>query len=264
MGLHVVYRSTGPANRKNRPPFFSKALSLASLLHSAQRCADPPDLVFVNDGPMPDARLATMQAWGRVVPLPGLGNSGSYRRAVSVPAGEGWEGEDLVYLCEDDYLHLPDALPTLVAAAPGLPSAGYLTLYDHPDRYAGRRDWGRTEVMVAGGHHWRTVESSCMTFAARAATLRADRLWHWIATLPHTPRDRLLWLTCQRLGPLRALPRLPRVRRHGSAVPHRLVAALPSLASHLEEGCLSPVGNWEAAATGTEAWAREAGIPVSD
>src|SRR5207247_4757020 len=88
--------------------------------------------------------------------------------------------EDLSYFVEDDYLHLPEALVRLEECSE-LVSAEYITLYDHPVRYqaAGTPDgdWPLrvSKTYEVKGLVWRTVESTCMTFAATAGTIADDR-----------------------------------------------------------------------------------------
>ena len=55
-GLHVVMRSHGGENRKNRPDFYDKTVCLASLIRAAESVQPPPVTVFFNDGPIPGRR----------------------------------------------------------------------------------------------------------------------------------------------------------------------------------------------------------------
>ena len=94
-------------------------LCLRSFLRAFDRVRDRAAITFVNDGPMPDDRLAIMEQWGRIVSFPGLGNSPSYREtlamAVALPE------DSLVYFAEDDYLYTEPALEKLLAAFGELP-----------------------------------------------------------------------------------------------------------------------------------------------
>lgn len=244
MKIHAVYRSSGGQNRKNRPPYFDKGVSLASFLLAWSQLDDRGELLFLNDGPIPDDRLRLMAGAGTVLGESGLGNAGSYRRAVALAGGRGWDAGDLVYLCEDDYLHLPDAFRRLRDAAESIADAQYFTLYDHPDRYtrSDDADGGRSRVYAVGDRHWRTVESTCMTFAARLAALRRDAGAHRRAARSPIPDDRTLWRSLQGLG----LFRLRFARR-------RLVSPVPSLATHLESEYLAPAVDWAPVAAAARA-----------
>ncbi len=247
--LHVVYRSSGGANRKNRPDFFDKDLCLASFLRAVREAGAPVAPVFLNDGPLPEARVRWMAAAGEVVAETGLGNGGSYRRAVDLALDRARGEDDLAYLSEDDYLFLPEAFSGLLGAAASLPEADYLSLYDHPDRY--RRtddaDRGRARVYAAGDRHWRSAESTCLSFAVRPAALSEDAPLHRRAARAEIPDDRGLWRRLQGLGGRRLL-RAGRTRR-------LLVTPLPALATHLEREHLAPMVDWNGVAARTREWA---------
>jgi hypothetical protein len=242
----VIYRSVGAENKKGRPEWFDKRVALVSLLHSASKAGDT-DLTFVNDGPLPRDREDLIAAAGQVVPLAGAGNSGSYRTALRAALDSGWSEDDLVYFCEDDYIHTPTALSLLRLAADELVDAAYFSLYDHPDLY-GRHARFRSTINVAGSHHWRRVPSTCMTFGARLGALRRDRWLHWVGTVPNTPRDQLIWRATLGTGAFAALPR----RRSGS-----MISPMPSLATHAEVGQLAPGVDWPAIASAARSWAQE-------
>lgn len=259
MSLRVLYRSTGPGNRKSRPPFFDKAMCLASFLRSVET-VEGAEIVFLNDGPIPATRLKVMSSTGQVMSLPGLGNSASYRLAVSLATRSQLGHEDLVFLAEDDYLYLPDAFPALLTAAQALPFVSYFSPYDHVDRYrrSDDADRGLSRVFVAGPRHWRTVESTCMTYLARLGALRRDSWIHRAGSRNISPRDRMIWRAVQRIGRYRILPRA------GAGPPHRLVSALPALATHLEDGQLAPMIDWADVAHDIRSWAAHHDMPVTD
>jgi hypothetical protein len=291
MSLHVVYRSTGGENKKDRPAYYSKVMCLLSLLRSVVEASEEIDVVFLNDGPVPEDRLALMSQAGEVVELPGVGRVRSYLTALGLLAAREWDDGDLVYFVEDDYLHLPEALETLIAAGNELPWAPYFTLYDCPDRYtrSDDADGGRARVFIGGGRHWRTVESTTHTFAARARVIRADSWLHLLATRdktrggpwlrrsadpPKSPEDRVTWRVVQGLGQYKlasafvqlmgqksGIPRDRSVLRHELRLLVRpskgrrlLLGPMPSLATHMEEAFLAPLIDWEGAARETLRW----------
>ena len=243
--IHILYRSAGAANRKNRPHFFDKATALASFLRALRAAGPEADVLFLNDGPISGDLVGWMRTAGEILELPGLGNSGSYRRTLDEALSREWPESDLVYLAEDDYLYLPEALGTLFRAAGEIPAASYFTLYDHPDRY--RRDddadRGRARVFFGGGRHWRTVESTCLTYGVRLGALRRDAWIHRWKTRGPIPDDRGIWRAVQGLGGYRL--RFPR---------RRLVSPMPSLATHLEREHLSPGVDWAEAAAEVRRW----------
>lgn len=100
------------------------------------------------------------------------------------------EDHEIVYICEDDYLHLTEHMKPLLFE--GLTIADYVTLYDHGDKYypvgvdfASNRpalnqnphilDGGElTRVVITRNSHWKYTNSTTMTFAAKAKTIKED------------------------------------------------------------------------------------------
>lgn len=244
--LFILYRSTGGDNRKDRPPYYSKLLCLRSFLRAFERVRERASVTFVNDGPMPDNRPAIMAEWGQVVSFPGLGNSWSYRRALVMALA--LPEDSLVYFAEDDYLYTDAAFVKLLDAFEALPAVDYVTLFDNFDRYTRRDDarGGYSRVFLAGGLHWRTVESACMTFGARTARLKRDAWIHRLGTISNSPADRFIWRCAQ--GEKWFFWKFPK---------RTLVGPLPSLATHMHAPGLAPNVDWERVAQDTDGWWRQ-------
>jgi hypothetical protein len=247
--IRVVYRFSPQGNMKRRPEFFSKRVALVSFVRALQLIMPTPDVVFIVDGDLEPRDRAIMESQGTVVSRSGLGNSGSFRLAMTRALQQAAE-DQFLYLAEDDYFYRPLAFQVLAAAQSELPTIDYFTLYDHPDRY-GLADVGlkRTRIYFAGGHHWRSVESTCMTFAARARALKQDRWVYVGGTLKGFPRDRLIWrVTCGSGAYVWKFPR------------RTLVGPMPSLATHAEVDHLAPGVDWGIVAAETVAWGRDNGM----
>jgi len=128
--------------------------------------------------------------------------------------------DEVIYICEDDYLHLPHA----ITAMKGVYAKGYQGFYapyDYPDRYT--LDNSKLAEIHAGPYgHLRSIPSATLTVAAYGHTwlkfkyelLRAgafaDDSWTWKA-----------------------------FAQAGAVCP------IPSHATHLQEYCISPYVDWE-------------------
>lgn len=292
MTLRIVYRSYGGDNQKDRPSYYGKPLALRSLLRAAE--AVDCEIVFLNDGPVSDAVLDLMRGRGEIVELPGLGLFGSLTAALRLPGERGWPDDDVVYFCEDDYLHTADALVRLQEAAAQLP-AHYFALYGTlpAERAAGQvsdpshvepRGWRPAERLV-GDQEWVRVLGTTSTFGVRVAALRADMSIVRQARIPHRNmyRDWDVSLAYQGFEPyrwrgllrdlvlltpagslkdrVRAAVLAPfkmgmNLRSHRRASNrHVLMAASPNLATHLETEYLATGRDWAAVARETEQWA---------
>jgi hypothetical protein len=298
VNLHIVYRSCPAGNGKQRPPFHDKLLSLASFARALAEGPRPASMIFLNDGEIPDDRLALMRELGETAAVPrtptgvaserilrhqtggGIGLTRSYFAALELPDKRGWAADDVVYFVEDDYLHRPDALSRLREAIQELPAASYFALYGSVDPL-------ETVPMTAGGRKWYTGHSTTSTFAARVGALRQDRLIHRLGFFASGTADRTVCLAYRGVRPFawnhvvgdlmggapegrgRLNGRLKRASLqaavNGLAMRsgfhrHLLLVADPPLATHVESGVLAPGVDWEAVARDTAAWARSGGI----
>lgn len=164
-----------------------------------------------------------------------LGNSMSWRHALDLALA--LPDERAVYFVEDDFLHREGARAAL---AEGLARADYVSLYDHPDKYATAHppnNPGGNPVTDAGGEvarvirtsrsHWKTTNSATMTFAATRAILAADRdVWDKY-TEDATPHDFPAFVTL-------------------CAGRRSLIAPIPAFATHGEAKWLAPGVDWTA------------------
>lgn len=125
------------------------------------------------------------------------GNAGSLRFSIE-HAIDHSNDDDIVYFCEDDYLHLGVAPDLLVE---GLTRAEYATLYDHPDKYTSLYDWGEvSKVIRTHSTHWRYTISTCMTFGARVRSLREDYVTWEKYTASDVPKDHLIFTELNEKG----------------------------------------------------------------
>ncbi len=253
--VRVLYRYSEEApGRPSRPRFFDKDVALASFLRAVSAASTRPSVVFVADGALNSRTRVAMERFGPVVTISKRGNSGSYRLLLDVVRARGWERDALVYFAEDDYLYRAEAFDRLAAAAAAFPHAEYFTLYDHPDRYgrADDADTGRVDVYLAPpGQHWRTAESTCMTFAARTGAIHRDMDAQIAGLAQEIPMDRPIWR--------HTLFERPRAQGPGAPRPV-LLSPIPSLATHCHDGFLAPGVDWDAEARAAWAWADDCGL----
>ncbi len=302
MKHHLIYRSYGGENRKRRPHFYSKLLTLTSFVRAAARLPEA-DITFFNDGPVPPDRLALMERFGRVVQLAERpqGLRASYRAALLLCTTEPWSDEDVVSYIEDDYLFTEDAFLALAEATCELRQASYFTMYgDRPDYSDPNvsiarclpRHWAPAPDLQAGGRIWFNLAAIASTFSARVGVLRSDLpvflacmrpfrrryLDHetcliYQGYVPYHGRELLLGLAGDFVPSLRGVVRtvflvpfriaLNRLaRRHRAA--NLLYALTPNEATHLEHPVISPDRDWEAVAGEVAQWATENGLATPD
>lgn len=298
MTQRLVYRSYGGENRKHRPDYYSKVLTLTSFVRAASRLPQP-DILFLNDGPVPAERLAIMERFGRVVQLADepQGLRASYRAALLLSTTEPWPDDDVVSYVEDDYLFTEDAFLALAEATSALPQASYFAMYgDRPDdsdpggtiTHSRHREWAPMPDLMVGDRVWFNRASITSTFSARVGALRADLpvflacmrpfrkrfLDHetcliYQGCVPYHGREVLLGLAGDFVPSVRGVVRtvvlvpfriaLNRLAWRRQAV-HRLYVLTPNEATHLEHPVISPDRDWQAVAIEVARWATEHGL----
>jgi hypothetical protein len=287
--LRVVYRSYGGDNLKNRPAYYSKTTSLLSFLRALDQVE--ADVVFMNNGPVPEERLALMRGRGEIVSIGPTNMQGSWMTMLELAAT--W-GDDLVWLAEDDYLYTEQSLAALVEAGRALPDVDYFALYgvtenswylppglDQPRP----RGWTDREEWV-GGRRWQRIDSTASTFAVRADALAKDVGIFRLAMVPHRSmyRDHDMfhnvqgyethrWSDLGRTLLLRGEGSIFRKLRRVYLAPflaasnlrsHRrpenrrtLMAVDLNLVAHMEVELLPPNHDWAAEAASVLAWAEQ-------
>ncbi len=163
-----------------------------------------------------------------------------------------------VYFAEDDYFYLPDALEKMLTFMRENDGVDFVTPYDHPDSYHTSSRFERHHVMPFGDRYWRTASSTCLTFLTSRKTLLLTQ--RSFRTYSRGNWDCPVWLS------LTQKYELANVRVHWSNLfrlaiwgqtfrwgyrallfgkRYRLWVPLPTLATHMESPCLSPLLDWE-------------------
>jgi hypothetical protein len=288
--LHVIMRSYGGENFKDRPTFYSKLACLGSLIRAAASVRPSPELIFVNDGPLPADRERLMQLAGEVVTLDAGSNRASYRWTISMAVERPWSPHDVVWFAEDDYLYTIHSFARLLEAAGALPQADYLSMYGGDARFgreAGYGDVGTTCTGTArvGDWGWGRHLSTTSSFGVRARQLREDarllRLmpatggaWDHATCLayqgllpfsrkelqtdlvPFTSQPPIGWPRAVARGVVRGSLSLRALRR--SSRRRLLYGAEPDLIAHMEVGGYSDRVDWEAVSSETTRWVHQA------
>lgn len=154
--------------------------------------------------------------------------SKSYRIAIQyVLDHPDIKDDDIVYLLEDDYLHRGDWYNIIEKGLELVPN-GYVSLFDHNDKYI-LEDYKELKSQILFNRvHWRTTPSTTDTLAIYKSTLRK----HKDIFFKFSPDNFSCSLDHQRCLEL---------WNHG--VP--LLTSIPGYATHCEEGYLSPGINWQ-------------------
>jgi hypothetical protein len=136
---------------------------------------------------------------------------------------------DWIYFVEDDYLHCPDAARVFVEGASRF---DLITLYDHPDRYTRTDDitQARESLALTPSCHWRTAESTCMTYGISRAK------WKYVREIArrHGAGDRSFF------------------KELITGMDLRLWTPIPARSTHCYKGYMSPMVDWDKIAEGVK------------
>lgn len=144
----------------------------------------PPIKIIADNCERKTVRFLT--STGLPIKLTNLGNAGSLIYSIK-DAINSYNDDDLIYFCEDDYIHASSAVSLLEE---GINVGDYVTLYDHPDKYTSYYDGGEiSKVVRTQSSHWRYTISTCMTFATKVKTIKEDLpIWEKYTSESH-PHD---------------------------------------------------------------------------
>lgn len=128
---------------------------------------------------------------------------------------------DYVLFQEDDYVYLPHTGKKLLEAMKVLE---FVSPYDHLEFYTRNQEFHKPpfDIRLAGDHHWRTIDFNTMTWGCHSSRLSL----YWEDLHKHGCWDRDTW---------------EEMAKHGA----KLWSPIPSLATHMHNGFLSPTIDWE-------------------
>jgi hypothetical protein len=195
-----------------------------------------------------------------LVRLPGVGNFRTFEMQVDLLARQ--EAAELVYFAEDDYFYLPGGLELMAGFLRDHDDVDFVSPYDHLDYYTLGFHRHPGLIRGHGGRHWRTVNSTCLTFLTTRSTLGETR--RVFERYARVKLDCSLWLslTKERLkSPLRILSFLRSdpffflvVRKAWSRCWRQILfgrrfqvwVPMPSIATHMHREFLAPAVDWQA------------------
>ena len=141
--------------------------------------------------------------------------------------------DEVIYFVENDYLHRQQS-PKIINEGLSL-GASFVSLYDHPDKYLDPSKGGNpyceggaedTRVYLTDSCHWKITNSTTMTFASTAGTLkRTEPILRKYTNQGHYPDDFKMFLDLREQNEL-------------------LVTPLPGYSTHGETAWLSPLTDW--------------------
>lgn len=239
--IRVIYRLSDGGYAKEKPDYITNENCLSNFIATQAFFSDlqfEMHIICDNVSDETFVMVNNVAGWVSTIERTSLGSGAqSFNHALDIALT--YDDGDIVYFVEDDYLHRPRWATLLVDALVTV-EADYVSLYDHPDKYMSPANGGNpfvedggevTRVVCGNFSHYKLTNSTTMTFAAMAYTLKEDEAILRTFTSGTYPRDFDMFLKLREKG-------------------RSLVTPIPGHATHGETRWLTPFVQWEQVANG--------------
>jgi hypothetical protein len=226
--MKIIYRISDAGYSKIKPEYINNELCLKNFVNIFGNT----DLHIIADNCSKETlQMITKYCHPNKINTVSVGHgAGTFNLALDMALG--YDDETIIYFVENDYLHKQGSPRILVE---GLQLGyGYVSLYDHPDKYINKQNGGNpfiedggevTRVMLTDSCHWKLTNSTTMTFASTVGTLREDESILREFTKGSYPRDFEMFLAL-------------RENQKG------LLTPIPGYSTHGETAWLTPLIDW--------------------
>jgi len=225
--MKVIYRLSDGGNPKVKPEYINNEKCLNNFCNEFR----DQDITVIADN-ISDKTTEMVESYDVVIEHTDFRSGGkAFIHALEI--AKEYNDDTIVYFVENDFLHKPNSHKIILEGI-NL-GAHYVSLYDHPDKYIDGDRGGNpqvegggevTRLLLSTSCHWKLTNSTVLTFATKAKTIKKDfDIWkQCVLDSPH-------------LGSYYAFTKL---RDQGRA----LITSVPGYATHGETQWLSPLTDW--------------------
>lgn len=172
---YCVYSSI--SNKKERHSFFSRENCYRNLISTLQGEKNVSLTFLLDTYYGDDENHFLRKSPYPVVKIKEGNEAGSFLRMLEYVEERKLSSDTLIYFLEDDYVHQPGWVKILREGI-DLNSNGYITLYDHQDKYFPEYKELTSHVLLSSSTHWRTTPSTTNTYAMLNSTLKSHLAIH--------------------------------------------------------------------------------------
>ena len=225
--MYVIYRISDAGYQKDKPEYINNQ----NCLNNALRTFNKVTWWVIADN-VGDETKEFINSKLKTVEYVSIGHgAGTFNLALDIAIN--LPDNEIVYFLENDYLHKPEAYK-IIESGFDL-GFDYVTAYDHPDKYLNPIEGGNpfcsgraedTRVYLGEHCHWKLTNSTTMTFAVKAKTLKEDEDVLRKYTSTTHPYDFQMFMELKQKG-------------------RRLASSIPGFATHGETDYLSPLTEWK-------------------
>ena len=223
--VYIHYPVSGNGSGRKRPEWFDFELCFKNLIHTLRLSKVPFTIDVLMDGNPVGNWILNYSELIQLHEYPFCGGGAPLvQRIHEFVMNSSWPKNDLVYVLENDYIHVEGWPNRLNSAIDTFGRDNYFTLYDHPDKYKEKvyQDLTSQVLLSNDQFHWRTVPSTCFSFVTSKRLLQQDADVFLIPGI----LDHLLFtmLNC--------------------AKGRKLFSPIPSLSTHCMDKWMSPGVDW--------------------
>jgi len=166
---HSFYSANSAIPNRKRPDWFDKKKIWENFIGITNR--EICDVKIVYDTHFGDSSGSFFPNDVQIIKINCGTESSSFLETLEIVKRDDNQDDDIIYFLEDDYLHLPGWEKIMMEGIDlGI---DYISLYDHLDKYKDYPDLV-SKIYVTESCHWRTVPSTCNTYACKFSTLKRD------------------------------------------------------------------------------------------
>ena len=231
--IYVFVRHCGISSNsinKSRPQWFDKEACFKNLLETKDQNTHIYVMLDTASTNNYKEHFAFQYSDVHVVAMEGGSDAHSFINMVNYVCNmeSRIDGSAIIYFLEDDYVHREGWCQVLREAFKRQ-IGDYVTLYDHPDKYD-KSMYGNlhSKVFVTDSCHWRTTPSTTNTYAMQFKTLQEHKQDH-------------IRFSCKVVGFTFDHAKFVFFNNIGKV----LVSSVPAYSTHVENGMLSPIVNWQ-------------------
>jgi hypothetical protein len=166
MNIHIFYSHynvTGTDN-KSRPNWFDYEKCFLNLLNTIKD-KNNVKLNIVMDGKIEDNWIKKYKELYNAYEFKGGSMEIVTKAVYKIIKEYKCDSNDLIYILENDYLHVEGWSEKLVELYKTFNRLNYISLYDHNDKYILPQYEDLTsKIVTTNSHHWRTTPSTCGSY----------------------------------------------------------------------------------------------------
>jgi hypothetical protein len=223
MNIHIFYShySVTHTDNKNRPSWFDYEKCFINLINTIKD-KDNIKLNILMDGKIDSNWISKYKTLYNYYEFIG-GNIDTITKEVyKFIKNYKCDSDDLIYILENDYLHLKFWDEKLIELYSTFQNLNYISLYDHNDKYFLPQYENLTsKIFTTNSHHWRTVPSTCGSFIVPKKIFDED---YEIQTTIIGDHNKHIYLN-----------------EHRNRF---ILTPIPGLSTHCADGLMSPTIDW--------------------